>query len=87
MGKGGDSLQVEKSRQIGLEELSEHRTPEDAWMTYKGKVYDVSGWQDHPGEKRPHHRLTRYQDSLTYDTPQITITQAAPSYSHTLEMT
>jgi acyl-lipid Delta6-acetylenase / acyl-lipid (9-3)-desaturase len=51
MGKGGDSLQVEKSRQIGLEELSEHRTPEDAWMTYKGKVYDVSGWQDHPGEK------------------------------------
>ena len=53
MGKGGDSLQVEKSRQIGLEELSEHRTPEDAWMTYKGKVYDVSGWQDHPGEKRP----------------------------------
>ena len=55
MGKGGDSLQVEKSRQIGLEELSEHRTPEDAWMTYKGKVYDVSGWQDHPGEREPMH--------------------------------
>jgi cytochrome b involved in lipid metabolism len=49
MGKGGESAQQEKVRQISLEELSEHRTPEDAWMTYKGKVYDVSGWQDHPG--------------------------------------
>jgi predicted heme/steroid binding protein len=87
MGKGGDSLQVEKSRQIGLEELSEHRTPEDAWMTYKGKVYDVSGWQDHPGEKRLHSCLTRERSSLTNGVPQITITQAAPSYSHTLEMT
>ena len=27
----------------------QHRTPEDAWMTYKGKVYDVSGWEEHPG--------------------------------------
>lgn len=49
MGKGGESAQQQKVRQISLEELSEHRTPEDAWMTYKGKVYDVSGWQDHPG--------------------------------------
>jgi cytochrome b involved in lipid metabolism len=29
--------------------LLQHRTPEDAWMTYKGKVYDVSGWEEHPG--------------------------------------
>lgn len=50
MGKGGESAQQEKTRKISLEELSEHRTPEDAWMTYKGKVYDVSGWQDHPGK-------------------------------------
>ena len=59
MGKGGESVQQEKVRQISLEELSGHRTPEDAWMTYKGKVYDVSGWQDHPGKsykpQRSHH--------------------------------
>lgn len=50
MGKGGENVQIpHKGRKISLEELSEHRTPEDAWMTYKGKVYDVSGWEDHPG--------------------------------------
>jgi cytochrome b involved in lipid metabolism len=50
MGKGGENLVEEKStKQISLEELSAHRTPEDAWMTYRGKVYDVSNWQDHPG--------------------------------------
>ena len=65
MGKGGDSLQVQKSRQIGLEELSEHRTPEDAWMTYKGKVYDVSGWQDHPGENLSSYPATRQHKLLT----------------------
>ena len=57
MGKGGESVQVEKTRKISLEELSEHRTPEDAWMTYKGKVYDVSGWQDHPGNLNPRNRI------------------------------
>eukprot|EP01032_Pedospumella_encystans_P011721 gene11721-13611_t len=47
MGKGGEK--VSKGRKISLQELSTHRTPEDAWLSYQGKVYDVSGWEDHPG--------------------------------------
>jgi len=42
--KGG-----QPTRKISLDELSQHRTPDNAWLTYKGKVYDVSNWQDHPG--------------------------------------
>lgn len=50
MGKGGESSRAEKaSRKISVEELSKHRTMDDAWMSYKGKVYDVSRWYDHPG--------------------------------------
>mmetsp|Transcript_7129 Transcript_7129/g.15596 ORF Transcript_7129/g.15596 Transcript_7129/m.15596 type:complete len:464 (-) Transcript_7129:101-1492(-) len=49
MGKGGEKLEVKKGRKISLEELSAHRTPNDAWLAYQGKVYDVSGWEDHPG--------------------------------------
>jgi len=50
MGKGGENVAAPtKLRKVSLEELSQHRTPEDAWMSYKGKVYDVSGWNDHPG--------------------------------------
>lgn len=48
MGRGGENVQ-EINRKISLEELSKHRTPEDAWVSYKGKVYDVSSWEDHPG--------------------------------------
>lgn len=52
MGKGGQnnvaagSLQAKK---ISLDELAKHRTIEDAWIAYRGKVYDVSNWEDHPG--------------------------------------
>lgn len=50
MGKGGEGQQFEKSeRRISVEELSRHRTPDDAWLAYKGRVYDVSNWEDHPG--------------------------------------
>ncbi|CAM9417760.1 unnamed protein product [Choristocarpus tenellus] len=35
--------------QISQEEVAQHRTPEDAWMVYRNKVYDVSGWHEHPG--------------------------------------
>jgi len=48
MGKGGEKVS-KKTRQISLEELSKHRTLDDAWLSYKGKVYDFSGWQEHPG--------------------------------------
>lgn len=49
MGKGGEKIAEKKGRKISLEELSQHRTPKDAWLAYQGKVYDVSGWEDHPG--------------------------------------
>lgn len=48
MGKGGDQTRV-KHGKISLEELAKHRTPTDAWVSYKGKVYDVSDWEEHPG--------------------------------------
>eukprot|EP00752_Nemacystus_decipiens_P011765 g10441.t1 len=34
---------------FSLEEVQKHRTPADAWMIYRNKVYDVSGWHEHPG--------------------------------------
>lgn len=36
-------------KRITLAEVAKHRTPEDCWMHLKGKVYDVSNWNDHPG--------------------------------------
>lgn len=50
MGKGGQKVsQANDSKKITLAEMSQHRTPEDAWMQIKGRVYDVSNWMDHPG--------------------------------------
>lgn len=52
MGKGGEagkSATNGTDKMISLEELAKHRTPNNAWVSYKGKVYDVSGWEDHPG--------------------------------------
>lgn len=34
---------------ITLDELKKHRTPDDCWIQIKDKVYDVSGWNQHPG--------------------------------------
>lgn len=28
------------------QEVAKHRTPNDAWMVYRNKVYDVSGWHE-----------------------------------------
>lgn len=52
MGKGGQNLENignTKVKKITVDELSKHRTIEDAWISYKGKVYDVSNWTEHPG--------------------------------------
>lgn len=61
MGKGAGSGGEKKSASISgvnkhqevktltLAEVAKHRTPEDCWMHLKGKVYDVSNWNDHPG--------------------------------------
>lgn len=49
-GSGGDAnTGSSQKKRITIEELAKHRTPDNAWMTMKGKVYDVSNWQDHPG--------------------------------------
>jgi len=52
MGGGAENVQQQKQRKITLEELAKHRTPNDAWMSMRGKVYDVSSWEDHPGTCR-----------------------------------
>ena len=52
MGKGagsGGEANMQQKRKVTIEELAKHRTPEDAWMASRGKVYDVSNWHDHPG--------------------------------------
>ena len=41
--------QQQEVRRLTLAEVAKHRTPEDCWMHLKGKVYDVSNWNDHPG--------------------------------------
>jgi cytochrome b involved in lipid metabolism len=30
-------------------EVKKHVTPEDAWIVYQNRVYDVSDWYEHPG--------------------------------------
>ena len=40
---------VQYRGKITYDELKSHRTPNDAWLLVRGKVYDVSGWNDHPG--------------------------------------
>ena len=50
MGGGAENAQkASQIKKITLEELSKHRVPTDCWMSYRGKVYNVSNWEDHPG--------------------------------------
>ena len=58
MGKGGDakigrkvsaSASSREVQKFTWAEVKEHITPEDAWVVYQNKVYDVSNWHDHPG--------------------------------------
>lgn len=61
MGKGGDSAVVSRAagkdgsemiksvEKYTWEEVKKHCSPEDAWMVYMNKVYDVSNWHEHPG--------------------------------------
>jgi len=48
MGKGGESA-MKKASKFTWEQVKEHNTPEDAWIVYKNKVYNVSNWHEHPG--------------------------------------
>lgn len=53
MGKGGQRPPAAKDGMVASEhawkEITQHRTPDDAWLMINNKVYDVSGWHDHPG--------------------------------------
>lgn len=58
MGKGGEAAPVTKGKAgadpatkktFTLEEVNKHRTPDDAWVIYNDKVFDVSDWYEHPG--------------------------------------
>lgn len=42
MGRGGEQVQRAKGQKFSLAEVAKHRTPGDAWMVCRGKVYDVS---------------------------------------------
>src|SRR5210317_1465486 len=48
MGKGGDAS-APSAKKITWKQVQEHRTPDDAWVVYHNKVYDVSDWHEHPG--------------------------------------
>lgn len=44
------STAIEDNVKITVEELSKHNSSRDCWVTYKGKVYDLSGFiPNHPG--------------------------------------
>lgn len=49
MGKGGDAAATTKQSKISWSQVKEHCTPDDAWVVYQNKVYDVSNWHEHPG--------------------------------------
>lgn len=56
MGKGGDAAvalkgkdQLKQMPKFTWADVKEHASPDNAWMVYKNKVYDVSNWNDHPG--------------------------------------
>eukprot|EP00588_Corethron_pennatum_P012677 CAMPEP_0194265322 /NCGR_PEP_ID=MMETSP0169-20130528/602_1 /TAXON_ID=218684 /ORGANISM="Corethron pennatum, Strain L29A3" /LENGTH=481 /DNA_ID=CAMNT_0039005761 /DNA_START=156 /DNA_END=1601 /DNA_ORIENTATION=+ len=55
MGKGGEAVMApkkvmgKKTTRYTWDEVKRHSIPEDAWMVYHNKVYDVSNWHGHPG--------------------------------------
>lgn len=60
MGKGGEAAMKQSAGKDGSEmtkavekytweEVKKHCTPDDAWIVYMGKVYNVSNWHEHPG--------------------------------------
>ena len=58
MGKGGDAKKPiagggatspTAPTKYTWADVQQHRTPDDAWVVYHNKVYDVSNWHEHPG--------------------------------------
>ena len=40
---------AQSTKKFTWEEVRKHNTPDDAYMVYDGKIYNVSGWAAHPG--------------------------------------
>jgi len=52
MGKGGNACLAAKGNKLvkyTWDDVKKHSLPDDAWMVYHNKVYDVSNWNEHPG--------------------------------------
>jgi len=54
MGKGGQRPPSDADKgliasEYGWAEITKHRSPADAWLMINNKIYDVSGWHEHPG--------------------------------------
>ncbi|KAJ8610546.1 hypothetical protein CTAYLR_009745 [Chrysophaeum taylorii] len=50
MGKGGERPAKLMTASVhAWSEVTKHRSPNDAWLVCNNKVYDVSGWHEHPG--------------------------------------
>eukprot|EP00545_Synedropsis_sp_CCMP1620_P002700 CAMPEP_0119007058 /NCGR_PEP_ID=MMETSP1176-20130426/2739_1 /TAXON_ID=265551 /ORGANISM="Synedropsis recta cf, Strain CCMP1620" /LENGTH=484 /DNA_ID=CAMNT_0006959121 /DNA_START=12 /DNA_END=1466 /DNA_ORIENTATION=+ len=47
--KNDGSEMIKTVEKYTWDEVKKHCSPEDAWMVYMGKVYDMSNWHEHPG--------------------------------------
>ncbi|KAF4509360.1 hypothetical protein G6O67_003538 [Ophiocordyceps sinensis] len=50
LSRSNSSSMASATREHTLQQIAQHKTPDDAWIAIHGKVYDVSGYLDlHPG--------------------------------------
>ena len=45
-------IQKTKINYFTVRQVAKHHTPDDAWVIYQNKVYDITNWLDkHPGDQ------------------------------------
>jgi len=47
--KEADQITSGEAKRYTWAEVKEHSSPQDAWIVYQNKVFDVSDWYEHPG--------------------------------------
>jgi len=53
MGKGGDPVLAERTKELSWEEVKRHAQRDDKWIVIDRTVYNISEWaQRHPGGQR-----------------------------------